>query len=353
MSSDKTEKATPKRREDARRKGQIARRPELPAAAGFLAALGILEATGADFVARCSHLLASIAKQVENPTPLTLSAAHGLMLEAVGNFAWLTLPVAATLLITSLAGNFAQGGFTLTPEALTPRAERFNPVQNLKKVFGLDKVVEFAKQCLVIVGIGVACYGLFSQAFATATTMVGIPAAQTLKSTGELMARLGWRAGGLLLVLAALDYGYGWYKHEQSLRMTKQEIKDEYKQQEGDPMVKGQRRRAARALAMRQVVQEVPRADVVVTNPTHFAVALVYDRETQIAPMVVAKGADWMALRIREIAKAHNVPIVENPPLARALYREVEAHNVIPTEYFRAVAELLAYVYRQREQTAR
>jgi flagellar biosynthesis protein FlhB len=353
MSSDKTEKATPKRREDARRKGQIARRPELPAAVSFLAALGILEATGADFVARSGQLLGSIAKRVEDPVPLTLSAAHGLMLEAVANFAWLTLPVAATLLITSLAGNFAQGGFTLTPEALTPRAERFNPVENLKKVFGLDKVVELAKQCLVIVGIGVACYGLFVQAFTGAATMVGMAAGQTLKSTAELMAQFGWRTGGLLLVLAALDYGYGWYKHEQSLRMSKQEIKDEYKQQEGDPMVKGQRRRAARALAMRQVVQEVPRADVVITNPTHFAVALVYDRETQIAPMVVAKGADWMALRIREIAKAHHVPVVENPPLARALYREVEAHNVIPPEYFRAVAELLAYVYRQREQTAR
>lgn len=353
MSSDKTEKATPKRREDARRKGQLARRPELPAAASFLAALGVLEATGADFAARSGHLMAGIAQQIENPAPLTLSAAHGLLLEAANHFALLTLPIAATLLITSLAGNFAQGGFTLTPEALMPRAERFNPVENLKKVFGLDRLVELAKQCLVLVGIGLACYGLFTRAFTSAATMVGMAAADTLKATGTLMAQLGWRAGGILLVLAALDYAYGWYKHEQSLRMTKQEIKDEYKQQEGDPLVKGQRRRAARELAMRQVAQEVPRADVVVTNPTHFAVALKYDRETQVAPMVVAKGADWMALRIREIAKAHNVPVIENPPLARALYREVDARGVIPPEFFRAVAELLAYVYRQREQAAR
>ena len=117
-------------------------------------------------------------------------------------------------------------------------------------------------------------------------------------------------------------------------------------------MVKGQRRRAARALSMRQIAQEVPTADVVVTNPTHYAVALRYNRETEIAPLVVAKGADWMAFRIREIAKAHDIPVIENPPLARALYSEVEAHQVIPPEYFRAVAEVLAYVYRQREQTA-
>ncbi|MBI1766174.1 MAG: flagellar biosynthesis protein FlhB [Acidobacteria bacterium] len=351
MASDKTEKATPKRREDARRKGQIARRPELPAAASFLAALAMLEATGPDFVTRSGRLITSIAQQISQPTSLTLSAAHGIMLAAAGHFALLTLPIVATLLLTSLASNFAQGGFTLTPEALLPNAERFNPAENWKKVFGLDRLVELAKQCLVLAGIGLACYGLFTRALAQAAALVGIRAPETLKATGALISQLGWRAGGILLVLAALDYGYGWYKHEQSLRMSKQEIKDEYKQQEGDPLIKGQRRRAARALAMRQLMQEVPRADVVITNPTHFAVALRYDRAKSMAPLVVAKGADWMALRIREIAKTHDVPVIENPPLARALYHEVDVHSVIPPEYFRVVAELLAYVYRQRAQT--
>jgi flagellar biosynthetic protein FlhB len=154
----------------------------------------------------------------------------------------------------------------------------------------------------------------------------------------------------VLILAGALDYLYGWYKHEKSLRMTKQELKEEFRQQEGDPMVKGQRRRAARALAHRRIAAEVPRADVVVTNPTHFAVALRYEREKSAAPVVVAKGADLMAKRIRELAAAKGVAVVENPPLARALYRAVEPGRAIPPELFRAVAELLAYVYRQREQ---
>src|SRR5581483_607255 len=345
MSQDRTEKATPKRREDARRKGQIARRPEFPAAASFLAALGVLQVTGSELLARASHLLSGLAARVSDPAPLTASAVHGIITEAVGNFALLALPITAALVTTSLAGNFAQGGFSLTPEALMPRADRFNPAANWKRVFGLDRVVELLKQCLLIGCIGAACYGAFARAVEGAAALVGAPAPQTLLASGALLAQLGWRSGAVLLVLAALDYGYGWYKHEQSLRMTKQEIKDEFRQQEGDPMIKAQRRRAARALAMRQIILEVPKADVIVTNPTHFAVALRYDRETSAAPLVVAKGADLMAKRIREIAKAHNVPVIENPPLARALYKKVEVHSVIPPEFFRAVAELLAYVY--------
>jgi flagellar biosynthetic protein FlhB len=352
MSADRTEKASPKRREDARKKGQIARRPELPAAAGFLASLAILEATGADWVARGQHLLAELAMRVSDPQPLTLSSVHGLLLESLGHFSLLVLPVTATLLITSLAGNFAQGGLTLSPEALTPKAERFNPAENWKRVFSPDRIVEFLKQMLVLGGIALACWNVCVQAVQSAASFVGLPAPQALLQSGTLLDKLGWRAGGVLLLLAGLDYGYGWYKHEKSLRMTKQELKDEYRQQEGDPMVKAQRRRAGRALSMRQIAQEVPRADVVVTNPTHFAVALKYDREHDAAPVVVAKGADLMAKRIRELAREHKVPVIENPPLARALYREVDARGVIPPEFFRAVAELLAFVYRQRGQTA-
>lgn len=351
MSADRTEQATPKRREDARKKGQLARRPELPMAAGFLAALSVLQATSTDWVERGQHLVSSLAQRVSDPQPMTVSSAHGLLIEAVGHLTLFVLPVTATLAITSLAGNFAQGGFTLSPEALTPKAERLNPAENWKRVISLDQVVALFKECLVLGGIALACWSVCTEALATAASLVGLSAPATLAFSSSLLSRLGWRAGGVLLLLAAADYGYGWYKHEKSLRMTKQEIKDEYKQQEGDPMVKGQRRRMGRALAMRQITQEVPRADVVVTNPTHYAVALRYDRLKDAAPVVVAKGADLMAKRIRDLARLHNIPIVENPPLARALFREVDVPGAIPSEFFRAVAELLAYVYRQRGQT--
>lgn len=348
MSAERTEKATPKRREDARKKGQIARRPEFPAAASFLAALGVLEATGADWLKRGGYMISTLAQRVADPAPMTLSLAHGLMIDAVTQLTWLVWPVTAALMIASLAGNFMQGGFTYSIEALKPKTERLNPMSNLKRAFGPDRVVDLLKQCLLLAGVGMACFGVSAKAVANAAPLVGVKAPQALLASGALLAQLSWRAGGVLLVLAALDYGYGWYKHEKSLRMSKQEIRDEYKQQEGDPMVKAQRRRAARALAMRQIVVEVPRADVVVTNPTHFAVALRYDRQTNAAPVVVAKGADLMAKRIRELAQQHNVPVIENPPLARALYKQVDARGIIPPEFFRAVAELLAYVYRMR-----
>lgn len=345
MSSDRTEKATPKRREDARRKGQLARRPELSAALSFVAVLLTLRATGEPIEQRALALFKSMVLRATDDKPLVVPVVQGMLAEAVFNLALLTLPIIAAALVVGVVGNFAQGGLTFTPNALAPKGERFNPASNLKRVFGGNNFVELLKSILKLGFIGAVCYGLLAREVANAPSLIGVPAAQTLNAFGSLVYQLTLRAGFAFLALAAADYGYGWFKHEKSLRMTKQEQKDEYRQQEGDPMVKGQRRRQARALINRRIAQEVPRATVVVTNPTHFAVALRYDREHDAAPIVVAKDADQMAKRIREIARANNITVMENPPLARALYRAVEPGRVIPAELFRAVAELLAYVY--------
>lgn len=351
MSQERTEKPTPKRREDARKKGQIARRPELAAAIAFISALLTLRALGDSLITRAAHVFTSGILHVRENTPLTPLSLHQLFVEALSNVALLTLPVVAAGLVAGLAANFAQGGFMLTPSAFKPRAERFNPAENIKKIFSLNSAVDLLKSLLVIGGISLACYETIKQALIELPALVGLPAPAIFKATGSLAYQVGFRAGVIVFLAAAIDYAYGWYKHEKSLRMTKQEIKDEYRQQEGDPMVKGQRRRAARALLQKHL-SEVKTADVVITNPTHFAVALRYDREKEIAPVVVAKGADFIAQRIREIAREHEVTIVENPPLARALYKAVEIGRMIPPEFFRAVAELLAYVYRQREADA-
>ena len=352
MANERTEKPTPKRREDARRKGQIARRPELSAAAGFFAALVMLRVTSDDLLGRASHLFTSTASHVIAAESLTISSVHSMLMEASSDLAALSLPVIAAALAAGLAANFAQGGLTFTPQAFKPRFERFNPAANFKRAFGGNSTIEFLKGIFKLGGLIAVCYGVFARAIADAPTLVGAPAPHTFIAVGTLAYQLGLRAGGVLLLLAAADYGYGWYKHEKSLKMTKQEVKDEFRQQEGDPTVKHLRRRMARALLQRHIATEVPRADVVVTNPTHYAVALRYDREKHAAPMVVAKGADEMAKRIREIAKAHDVAIIENPPLARTLYRTVETGRAIPPDLFRAVAELLAYVYRQRQYAA-
>jgi flagellar biosynthetic protein FlhB len=353
MSDNRTEKATPKRREDARKKGQIARRPELAAVTGFLAALLMLRVTGDSILSRARHLFADTMSHAGQAKALDVPAAHELLINAFLDLAALTLPIIVAALAAGIAVNFAQGGLTLSTEALKPKMERFNPLANFKRVFSGNSVVELLKGLLKLGGIVAVCYGLFTHAVNNAPTLVGAPAAQTFASIGQLAYDLSLRAGGVLALVALLDYGYGRYKHAKSLRMTKQEVKDEYKQQEGDPHVKGQRRRAARALTQRRIAAEVPHADVVVTNPTHFAVALRYDREKDAAPTVVAKGADLMAKRIREIAQANMVAVVENPPLARTLYRTVEIGHIIPPELFRAAAELLAYVYRLREHAQR
>ncbi|MEW6733451.1 MAG: flagellar biosynthesis protein FlhB [Acidobacteriota bacterium] len=349
MADERTEKATPKRREEARKKGQIVRGAKLPAALGFLAALAVLQATGGSWLIRASNLFAATATQITANHPLTPQEVEKLFFDAVFCTALLALPTTAAALAASLAGNFLQGGFLLTPNALSPRLERFNPIANLKRIFSANALVELGKSLLELTGICLLSYGILTQAVADAPQLIGSPPAHVFVTLGSLLYKLGLRVGGILLLSAAIDYGYKWFTHERSLRMTKQELKDEFRQTEGDPLVKNQRRRVARARLQYRLAVEVPRADVVVTNPTHFAVALRYDRGQATAPIVVAKGADLLAKRIRELANAHDVAIVENPPLARGLYNSVEIGKMIPPEFFRTVAELLAYVYRQRQ----
>ncbi len=352
MASDRTEKATPKRREEAQEKGQVARRPELGAVASFLAALLMLRISGNAILERAAQLFkeSSVAATVSDE--LTVLSVHGMFVNAGGSLALMILPVVGATLAASLAVNFAQGGLTLAPKAFTPRADRFNPVSNLKRVFGINGVVELLKGLLKLAGIGLAGWGIFGRAVSDAPSLIGMPAGKAFTALGTLIYDLGLRAGAVLFVIAVLDYAYGWYKYERSLRMTKQELKDEYRKQEGDPLIKGMRRRAARVISQRRMAAEVPHADVIVTNPTHFSVALRYDRDKDAAPRVVAKGADLMAKAIRELAKKHGVPLVENPPLARALYKQVEVGKLVPADLFRAVAELLAYVYRQRDRVS-
>ena len=350
MATDRTEKASPKRREDARKKGQIARGPKMPAAAGFLAALLVMKMTGNDWLRLAAHCFVSPLALAKSNRPLTVLAANGLVTEALYSVSLLVLPVMCAAFAAGLAGNFVQGGFTITPQALAPKMERFNPGANFKRVFSKRALIEMLKSFGELAVIGIVCYKTLVQSVANAYQFVGLPASATLLSIGSLIYEVGLKVAAVFMLFAAVDYGYKWYTHEESLKMSKQDLKDEFKHEEGDPMLKSRRRRSARALARRRLLIEVPKADVVITNPTHVAVALMYDAAKSAAPVVLAKGADLMAKRIRAIAKDNDVLIVENPPLARVLYRDVEVGQYIPAEFFRAVAEILAYVYKQRQK---
>ncbi len=349
MSMERTEKATPKRREDARKKGQIARGAELPAALSFLGALLMVKFLGEEFFHQVGYRLQAVGYSIANFRPMTDADLAILMLDAGKFLAILTLPIIAIGFVGVVAGNFAQGGLSFSTEALMPKAEKFSPAKNIKRVFGLDSVVNLGKSTIKLVVIAIVSYGVLAPVIENAPTFLNAPIGTVAVKLGETLYSLAMRCGIVFVILAAADYGYAYYKHEKSIRMSKQDIRDEYKQQEGDPLMKGQRRRAARSIAQRRSLAEVPTASVVITNPTHFAVALRYDRENDAAPVMVAKGADVMAAKIREIARNNDIPLVENPPLARALFKSVEPKQMIPVELFAAVAEVLAYVFRQKQ----
>lgn len=351
MSQERTEKATPKKREDARKKGQIARGAELPAALAFLGALIAFKFSAETVVGKLLAMMDLTAGRIVDPHAFTEGDVHNLLIDSSKVLAVFIGPVVLIAFVGIVAGNFAQGGINFSTEALTPKAEKFNPVNNIKRVFGLDSVVNLAKSLVKLLFIGAVSYGVLVPVAESAPSLVNAPLATVATSLGETLYSLAFRCGIVLLVLALADYGYAYYKHEKSLRMSMQEIRDEYKQQEGDPMVKSQRRRAARELTQRRSMAEIPSASVVITNPTHFAVALRYDREKDAAPIVVAKGADLIAAKIREIANENDIPLVENPPLARALYKLVEPNQIIPAEFFGPVAEILAYVFRRKTES--
>jgi len=349
MSQEKTEKATPKKEEDARKKGQIARGPELPAALSFLGAILALNYLSRDIFSKVGYYIQNSAHKIAAPKEFNVADMQGMFIEAGTIFALIALPAALVALAAVVAGNFAQGGLTLTGAALMPKADKFNPVQNAKRIFGLDAPVNLLKSILKLFFIVFVAYGVLMPVIETAPLLIHAPLSIITAKLGETLYSLALRCAMILLTLSLAEYGYTLYKHQKSLKMSKQEIRDEYKQQEGDPMIKGQRRQRARELTQRRSMADVPTASVIITNPTHFAVALRYDRDKDAAPIVVAKGADNIAAKIREMARENEIPLIENPPLARALFKAVEPNQTIPAEFFGAVAEILAFVFRQKE----
>jgi flagellar biosynthetic protein FlhB len=257
-------------------------------------------------------------------------------------------PMLLCLLLIVLAANFAQVGFLLAPQALSPKLSRLSPITGLRRIFSLKSLVELLKSILKLVIVGCVAWSAISGEWRHVFPLVGSSPWTIGSHLGEVALRIGLRIGLVILALALLDYFYQRWEHERSLKMTKKEVKDEYKQREGDPKVKARIRQKQREMAMRRMMAAIPDADVVITNPQHLAVAIRYDRDTMAAPTVVAKGADFVAQRILEIADAHGVTILEDKPLARALYQSVEIDSQIPMALYKAVAEILAYVYRQK-----
>lgn len=345
FNGEKTEKATPKKRGDARKKGQVAKSSELSPAISLTAVFCLLLLLGPTmmqtFLGIMRESLLTYTKWDLNQENLGVIT-YQLVFEAIK----IVGPVLGVILVVAIVTNYMQVGWLFTTEPLQMKLDKLNPIQGAKRLVSLRSLVELVKSILKIsAGLFVAytiLWNIKNDVLQLSLTSLG----SALSFAAGQAAKLGMSIGGLLMLFAAFDYFYQRYEYEKNLRMSKQDIKDEYKTTEGDPLIKGKIKEKQRQMALRRMMQELPKADVVITNPTHFAVAIKYEAKTMTAPTVIAKGQDYLALKIKEIAKKHRVVTMENKPLARALYSQVEIGQQIPEELFKAVAEVLAYVYK-------
>ncbi len=344
-SQERTEQATPKRRQDAKKKGQAPRSRELNTTAVLLAGAGTLVLFGGAIGEGIAAIMIdslSPSRELAFDAPLLPTVfGQSAMVALV-----LLLPLFAAVLIAALAGPAMLGGLVFSAQALQPKLEKLNPIAGLKRIFSLNGLMEFAKtlaKFVVVTGAGL----LVLRHIAPDLLMAGEASIET--AVPGLAAAAAWVLvvlASVMLLIAAVDVPFQLWNHSKQLRMTRQEVRDEMKETEGRPEVKGRIRRVQMEMTQRRMMMAVPEADVVVTNPTHYSVALKYDPDGMAAPRVVAKGADQIALKIREVAAASGVPRVEAPPLARALYFTTRLDEEIPAELFLAVARVLAWVYQ-------
>jgi flagellar biosynthetic protein FlhB len=341
---DRTEPATPRRREEARERGQVARSADLSSAFVLLAAVLALRFAGRPLLeglfGATAAVLGGLGSVDDDPALLT-SRFGGAFLAVLLGF----LPFAGIVLAAALAVNLGQVGFLFTAEPLKPDLDRVNPVSGLGRLFSLRSVARLLGGLLKVVIVGVVVGWTIWAERHSLVELSGRSFEQIPGITVDLMQSLSLRAAVALFVLALFDYGFQKWQFELDLRMTKHEIREELRRFEGDPKIRERRRTIQRRLALQRMMQGVPQATVVITNPTHLAVAVRYEHSMS-EPVVVAKGAEKMALRIRETALEHGIPIVERKDLARALYGTVEVGQAVPSDLYKAVAEIIAYVYR-------
>jgi flagellar biosynthesis protein FlhB len=343
----RTERATPKRREKAREQGQLVRSRELPSALTLLGVAALIRFGQAGWISSWRdlfrHLLAASSEpELASITPI-LSATGGSALR------WAAPPLMLAWCVSACA-LFVQGGFVFAPAAFQPNIERFNPINNLSRVFSVGGLSPMLKSLVPASFLLYIAATIVSREWLSLIHSSQMGLGPALDWLATILYEFSWKGGLVLLVWAGADYGLQKWNYERSLRMSKQEIRDEFKDTEGNPAIRGRIRRRRGELRRRLMMKQVTRATVVITNPDHFAVALQYIPEKMPAPLVLAKGRGIIAENIKREARWHEIPIVENPPLARALYRTVEIGASIPAKLYVAVAEVLAFIYRAQAQ---
>ncbi|MBF2052931.1 MAG: flagellar biosynthesis protein FlhB [Candidatus Sericytochromatia bacterium] len=351
MSEDKdskTEDATPKRRQEARQKGQILKSKEVNTAALILMAAYALNWSG-------PHIYKTIYKYIlstyyEMPwfaQNFKLSDLYGYGVHSTKVLLFMLAPIFLIVFFTALIVELVQVGILISGKPLKPQLERIHPVKGFKRVFSLKSLVELVKSAVKTIIIGLVVYTTIKAHLPMIIYSIKNPVANALVLAGVLLVTIAKKAAAAMVAVAFIDYFYQRWEFEKSLRMSKQEVKDEYKQTEGDPLIKGKQKQKMRQMSMGQVRQAVPDASAVVSNPTHYAVGIRYD-EGMDAPKIVAKGRDELAIYIKEVAKEHDIPIFEDPPLARGLYNSCELGEFIHPDFYMAIAKIIAHLMKQK-----
>jgi len=342
----KTEKPTAKRRSESRNKGSVAQSKEVSSTFILLGSLGVFMLASSWMYDRLAAIMRSFFQK--SGSFHLMDASMPLLMEMVYRETLILLaPLFAAVIFIGIVSNVAQFGFLLTSYPLIPKLDKFlNPINGLKRVFSIRSLVELAKSLIKMLFIGSIAWIIIRKELSKMPGLIRMDIVDIMMYTGTTAYKICFYVCLGLLFLAAVDFAFQKWRHEEDLKMSKQEVKDEHKQQEGDPKVKARIRRNQMQFMRNRMMAAVPKADVVITNPTRLAIALSYDARTMAAPKVVAKGAGHLAARIREIAEEHHVMLMEHKSLAQTLYKSVEVDHFVPPDLYRAVAEVLAYVYR-------
>jgi len=345
----KTEEPTDKKLGDARNKGQVASSQEVKNFAILIgASIGLIAMASSI----ANNLRVMLFPFVQNPDSIDMDFSHlrSVFIGIAIDLAWILMPLFGVLVVAALFSNLAQSGLIWAGEKIKPDLSKLSIKSGAKKIMSTNALMEFTKSILKISLVALVSFGMALPLLIDIELLPQVSFLYSLEKIHEIAIALVTGTVAVMAVIAGLDFAYQKFKFAKEMRMSKQEVKDENKQSEGDPAIKGRIRQIRMERARKRMMDAVPDADVVITNPTHYSVVLKYEMDSMSAPKVVAKGVDHLAFRIREIAKAHDIPLVENPPLARALYAAVELDEEIPTDHFQAVAEVIGYVMRLRKR---
>ena len=351
---EKTEPATAKKLSDARDEGKVAKSQELNSAAMLIALFMLLRIfvsfLGEGFVGvfQWSYKLIPEVVQSER-SGMTVRGVSTIINQSLVEMLKLMAPFLIGGFVVAIVISIVQVGWKVSTKPMEPKLDKFTPINGFKRIFSKDSLFNLIKSILKIALIFYVAYTCIKEQQKNLFILYEIPLKQAISLIGNIIIDTGLRISLVYLVVGIADYAYQKFRFKEDMKMTKQEVKEEYKNTEGDPQIKGQQRQRMREASQRRMMQDVPKADVVITNPTHISVAIRYDSEQESAPTVLAKGEDYLAMKIREAAKENNVPIMENKPLARAIYATVDIGEQIPPELYQAVAEILAVVYNNRQ----